>query len=433
MRAHSLRHLDDVTLVGELRALVVRERESLAAMLAHLAEVERRKLYAPAGYSSMHDYCVKVLGWSRQTAFKRIGAARAARKFPEIFGAIADGRLHVSAVVMLRTQLNRGNAAELLAAAANRSKSEIEALLAGRAPKADVPTRITPLGQAGSKTEESRSNELQLSPGIVERALITTGTSDLAPSQVAPKSVTRFALQVTIDDETLALLQRARDLLSHQNPSRDVAVVLRRALEELVQRLEKRKYSATDTPRPGRVAIKPGNRCIPAEVRRAVRDRDGDRCTFVAEDGTRCGARARLEFDHVVEFARGGEATVENLRLRCRTHNQLAAERTFGSAFMQSKRTAARRAAAEARRKQVAEAKAEAMTAEQDPERSVVPWLRRLGFRLDEARRAAARCEHLGDVPMAERVRAALAYSAPATAHGSVREAGSDYGLALVI
>jgi hypothetical protein len=71
-----------------------------------------------------------------------------------------------------------------------------------------------------------------------------------------------------------------------------------------------------------------------------VRERDGDRCTFVSESGHRCESRTRLEFDHVVAFARGGKATVEGIRLRCRTHNQYEAERIFGAEFMAAMRAA---------------------------------------------------------------------------------------------
>jgi hypothetical protein len=49
--------------------------------------------------------------------------------------------------------------------------------------------------------------------------------------------------------------------------------------------------------------------------------------------------------DHVEPLARGGDATVANLRLRCRTHNQYEAERSFGSEFMHRKREEARIAA----------------------------------------------------------------------------------------
>src|SRR5439155_17570880 len=86
-------------------------------------------------------------------------------------------------------------------------------------------------------------------------------------------------------------------------------------------------------------------RQIPAHVKRAVWERDHGQCTFVSEAGRRCPARTRLEFDHVVEVARGGRASVAGIRLRCRAHNQYGAERTFGAEFMRHKREAAQRKA----------------------------------------------------------------------------------------
>ena len=155
----------------------------------------------------------------------------------------------------------------------------------------------------------------------------------------------RFALQVTIDQRTHDKLRRAQELLGHQVASRDLAGVLDRALDALIAQLEKRKFAATSKPRASagqqtpRTSSNP--RYIPAQVRRAVRQRDGDRCTFVSHTGRRCEARARLEFDHVHEVARGGAASVENVRLRCRAHNQYTAECAFGAGFMHDKRAAA--------------------------------------------------------------------------------------------
>jgi 5-methylcytosine-specific restriction endonuclease McrA len=73
-------------------------------------------------------------------------------------------------------------------------------------------------------------------------------------------------------------------------------------------------------------------------VKRAVVKRDGGRCTFVGEDRRRCGRCKLLQFDHVIPVAKGGKTTEENLRLRCRRHNQLEAERVFGEGFMERKR-----------------------------------------------------------------------------------------------
>jgi 5-methylcytosine-specific restriction endonuclease McrA len=344
MRTHELHRIDDATLLGRLHQLVARERAGMAALLAHLAEVEARKLHVAAGYSSMFDYCLREFRWTEQTTVKRLRAARCARQYPVIFDAVADGRLNVSGVVMLRPHLEPATAPELLARAFGKSRADLELMLAGVAPKPDVPTMI-------------RAAESQVvSPGTVELASIANAstptprqvpvrTASAAPARLTPLTPERFSIQVTVDRETHSLLRRAQELLSHQCQSGDVAKVLNRALARLVADLEKRKYATTQRPREPR-ARKSKTRHVPALVRRAVRERDGDRCTFVSAGGRRCESRTRLELDHVIPFARGGAATVDNIRLRCRTHNQFEAEQAFGAGFMAAKRDQPRRPSA---------------------------------------------------------------------------------------
>ncbi|MEI8191769.1 MAG: hypothetical protein WCI75_18805 [candidate division NC10 bacterium] len=48
-------------------------------------------------------------------------------------------------------------------------------------------------------------------------------------------------------------------------------------------------------------------------------------------DGTRCPERGRLEFYHIRPCAMGGPSDdPANIRLLCRTHNQMFARRMFG-------------------------------------------------------------------------------------------------------
>ena len=96
MNRYSLTHVPDPVLLRELRSLLARERATTAELLAHLAEVDARRLYAPAGHPSMFAYCVGELHLSEDAAFKRIRAARVARHFPAVFALLADGRLHLT-------------------------------------------------------------------------------------------------------------------------------------------------------------------------------------------------------------------------------------------------------------------------------------------------------------------------------------------------
>jgi len=106
---------------------------------------------------------------------------------------------------------------------------------------------------------------------------------------------------------------------------------------------------------------------------------------------------------------------VAGVRLRCKPHNQFAAECAFGAEFMANKREKARRARAEARARAAQAREQAAAAAERAKELDVVPWLRQLGFRADEARRAAAHCHSTlpNATPLEERLRAALRFLSP--------------------
>ena len=65
------------------------------------------------------------------------------------------------------------------------------------------------------------------------------------------------------------------------------------------------------------------SRAIPAAVRRQVWERDRGCCSYVdGGSGRRCGSRHLLEIDHVVPYALGGGAELDNLRLLCAAHHR---------------------------------------------------------------------------------------------------------------
>jgi hypothetical protein len=121
---------------------------------------------------------------------------------------------------------------------------------------------------------------------------------------------------------------------------------------------------------------------VPREVRRQVVARDGLRCSFVAEDGRRCEETGFLELDHVVPVSRGGRASVDGVRILCRTHNQYEAERILGRETVMAGRAA--------------------RTIDDD----LISGLRRLGVPASDARRAVAATRGPGAIE--ERMRAAL-------------------------
>jgi hypothetical protein len=386
---YSLAHLSDSSLLDGLTSLVRADRNTTAALLAHIAEVDARKLYLPAACSSMHGYCVRVLRLSEDAAYRRITAARAARRFPVIFEAVADGRLHLTAVVMLAAHLADDTAGELLAAAAHKSRAEIELLLARRFPRPDLPDLIQPAAPPSPAPHQP-----ELAPARVDP--LVTKAKPLAPE--------RFAVQMTIDQATRDKLVRAQALLRHRVPSGDLAQVVDRALDALLRELEKEKFAATPRPRAARGRASASNpRYIPNDVKRAAHQRDGEQCAFVSESGERCGERGFLEFDHVDPVARGGQPTRDRVRILCQAHNQYEAERIFGAGYVKGRRqeTRASRAAAPS--------VAPPATPADELQADTLSGLRGLGVKPADARRALERSAAVPATTLEERLRAALA------------------------
>jgi hypothetical protein len=150
------------------------------------------------------------------------------------------------------------------------------------------------------------------------------------PAAVEPLSPDRYKLQLTIAGDTLEKLRLAKDMLGHAIPSSDDAAILDRALTALLAELAKKKFADTRNPRPSR-GTKAGARAPSAQVKRAVWLRDLGRCAFVGPSGHRCGERRFVEFHHLDPYALGGEATVDQIQLRCRRHNDYEGRLYFGN------------------------------------------------------------------------------------------------------
>ena len=155
------------------------------------------------------------------------------------------------------------------------------------------------------------------------------------PEPLAPG---RYKLQLTLDEGTHKKLKQLQNLLAHQVPNGDPAAIVARALDALLAQVHKRKAGITDKPRTRKLDALRLNRGIPAAIRREVWTRDEGCCSFVGEDGHRCGETRGLEFAHAKPWAKGGDHSVDNLCLRCRAHNAWEADRDYGAGFMATKR-----------------------------------------------------------------------------------------------
>ena len=316
------------------------EQRATADLLALLGELDARRLYLGEGCSSLFTYCTQVLHLSEHAAYHRIEAARTARRFPIIFELVADGSVTLTTVALLRSHLTETNHEAVLTAARHKSKRDVEQLIANLAPRADAKALIRKLpAPLLSAFPTAPTAGRTVVPGS------TWADSTVTPTQVAsapltvpeprpkvtPLSSERYLLRVTLSAEGHASLRRAQALMRHRVPDGDPAVIIDKALALLVTELERAKTANVRKPRAGasQSSSSAGSRHIPAAVRREVWARDGGQCAFIGPRA-RCTETSRLEFHHVVPFARGGPTTVANVALRCRAHNRYESEQMFG-------------------------------------------------------------------------------------------------------
>jgi hypothetical protein len=363
----SLRRLSDDELVTRVKDLVSDERGRMVEVVAHLAELDTRDVHFRAGHGSLFAYCRDVLGLSEQEAYNRITVARAARRYPVVLQVLEDGSLNLTTARLLVPHLTPENHVAVLEKARWKTKVQVEELAAALWPRPDVPSFVRKLppprptagmpavGSPAAVSSASAPDRAAAGhPGFDESPFPPSSAPDAAatlpqaassapasvssprwpmppPAEVTPLSPDRYKVQVTIGGETLEKLRLAQDLLRHAVPSGDEAVIFDRALTALLSDLAQKKFAASAKPR-DTAPPRPGSRTIPAEVKRRVWLRDLGRCAFVAATGRRCAERAFLEFHHLQPYSLGGEATLANVQLRCRSHNAYEARLWFGGA-----------------------------------------------------------------------------------------------------
>src|SRR3989344_2104418 len=92
----NLINISDGELVSSAREWATKERRARTALLQHLLEIDRRKLFSDYKCSSIFDFSVRVLGYSEQEAYRRILAMRLMRDVPEVLDKFASGTLSLT-------------------------------------------------------------------------------------------------------------------------------------------------------------------------------------------------------------------------------------------------------------------------------------------------------------------------------------------------
>jgi hypothetical protein len=270
--------LADRDLLATIRQLAVDERHATALLIASLAELDARQLYLAEGYSSLFTYCTQALHLSEHAAYGRIQAARAARAYPLVLERLEAGDITLTTIGLLSPHLTPDNHRQLLEATRHKSKREVEHLVATLRPQPPVPPVTRKLPDRSPARVEASTSAPHPATALTDLATPASTSNSRTPGReakpavVKPVDAERYKVQFTVNRDTLEKLRYVQDLMRHTCPNGDIAIVFERALTML------------------------------------------------------------LEFHHVLPFADGGTAVVENIQLRCRAHNQYESEQWFGAA-----------------------------------------------------------------------------------------------------
>ncbi len=147
----SLSSLSDDDLHTAVRRLTARSNVTLAALLAHLGEVEERGIHRARACATLYAYCQYELRMSEDAAYRRAKAARLVHQHPELRGIVARGELHLTGLLMIAPYLGGPRHTEVIERARFRAKKEIARLIAEIDPKPEVPARIEPVAPAGPR------------------------------------------------------------------------------------------------------------------------------------------------------------------------------------------------------------------------------------------------------------------------------------------
>lgn len=280
-----IKRLPDSQLIDKTDSLVKEERELLTDILHHLAEIERRRLYSEYGYKSLIDMAIQRFGYSSDQAWRRVQAMRLMTALPEIEEKINSGALNLTHLGLAQTlfkqeaktvALSNERKAAIIEEIENTTTREAERIVLkhSSSPKAFAPDRERVLNDDLVEYKFSGSN------AIAEKAKILKG------------------------------------LLAHSDPNANMAELVEKAFDTLIDRLENQKKTAA-----------------PRKIRK---ENETNSAVKTPDECDHCGSRYALEVDHIVPKAVGGSDHPENLRLLCRSCNQRAAVRFFGLEKMET-------------------------------------------------------------------------------------------------
>ncbi|MFS4459843.1 HNH endonuclease [Bdellovibrio sp. HCB2-146] len=297
----NLKSVSNSDLISRMEKLVRTERKITHLVLLHIAEIEERRIYAELGFDGMYTYLTRGLGYSEGAAYRRLQSARLLKQVPSVAAKIEDGSLNLTQL----TQVQKCVSESIKNGAAISQTQTLQVL---------------------EKLENKNSFETQKTLAIEMDLPVQTH------DKIKPQQDDSVRIEVTLTAEQFAELQQAQSLMSHSCPNGSWADVI----SALAANFNKKKLVGRST-QPviatrvhSQKSEKHKNRreYISVHTKRFLLNKAQHCCEYEnPQTGHKCGTKFQLQTDHIQAVALGGTNEIGNLRVYCRTHNLMAAEK----------------------------------------------------------------------------------------------------------
>lgn len=305
------------------------EKSATLVLLEHLAEIDRRRLYAEMGFPSLWIYVHELLGYSESQTTERVSAMRLMTKVPEVKKELIAGNISLTTTSKLATHVRREKTSQtetlnILSAISGKSSREVDQYLAKNSVVEYKMDKLKPITSETSRIIIDVDQEFLV---LMNRVRELKGHQGSSTQELLKLSMQNFVKRFDVKSNPNATVkQNAPETSTAANAKQTMTPVARSSLRAPEVTHSNSEVSNTRSTH---------SRFILSGIKNKVRLRSGDRCEYVDPNTQRrCQSKMKLEFDHIVPFSLGGQSTFENLRHLCASHNKLSAIRQFGSSHM---------------------------------------------------------------------------------------------------
>ena len=263
-------NINDKMILDRMSKNVLTERRALKELLETLQIIYDQKIYAKLGHSSIVKFLIKEYHYSESAAYRRYKALKLVQEIPSSLNMLADGSLSLS---------NAANFTSFTLGATDAKKQEV-------------------LQEIQFKTTDEASKSMF--NHFPEKEISKKPTM----KRIAEDKIN---LNLQLNNEEFLRFKNLKARLKITDNNQFLKELLNIADEKLNKPIKEKSVKTSKY-----------QRHIPAPIKREIMKMASYQCEY-----KNCGEKNFLELDHIRPIKTGGMSSLDNLRVLCRTHNQL--------------------------------------------------------------------------------------------------------------